>query len=141
MLTISIATTVKILVTEEAAKEEKSSMGAIVAADNKVTRVLIVGTTYRILAKVHHGIRNMEVTVRKLDWQELKMLNYYCSKKLPNIAKVKAKKIMALNIYRKLICSKHISFNSHRKLKCLRTPMYLFQTMEQVWVVLYTCNY
>ena len=81
-------------------------MVSAVAAEKRFTRVLIVGKTYRIRAKVHHGIRNMEVTVSKLDWKVLTTLNYYCAKKLPNIAKVKVKKIMALNIYRKLICAK-----------------------------------
>ena len=72
----------------------------------------------------------------KLDWQALTMLNYYCAKKLSKIAKVKVKKIMALNIYRKSVCAKQISFNYHRQLKYLWIPVYVLQTLELVWIVL-----
>ena len=61
--------------------------------------MLIVGATHRIRAKVHHGIINMEGTVRKLDWQALKILDYYYAEQLPKMKKVKVKKIVALNIY------------------------------------------
>ena len=56
MAKIRIVTTVKIVVTEEAVVEEESSMGASVAAEKKLTRMIIVGTTHRMRAKVHHGI-------------------------------------------------------------------------------------
>ena len=60
-------------------------MGASVAAENKVTIMLIVGTPQIMRAKGQHGIRNMELTVRKLDWKSLTMTNYYCPKQLPKI--------------------------------------------------------
>ena len=67
MKKISISTTVKIVVTEEASKEEEISTGASVAAEKRVTRMLLVGTTQRIQSKSHKGIRKMEGIVRKLD--------------------------------------------------------------------------
>ena len=73
-------------------------MGAAVAAEKKVTRMLIVGETYRMQTKIHHGIGKTEGKMGKLDYQELTKLKYYSAKQLPNIAKVKVKKIMALNI-------------------------------------------
>ena len=58
------------------------------------------------------------------------MLKYYFNKQLLKISKVKLNKIMELNKYRKLICAKQISFNSHRKLKFLWLPMYSLQTLD-----------
>ena len=81
-------------------------MRSEVTAENKVTIVIVFGTTHRMGAKSHHVIRNMDGTVRKLDWKAMMMLTYYCDKQLPKIAKVKVKKIMELNIYRKLTCAK-----------------------------------
>ena len=46
METISISATVKIVVIEEAVEEEEISMGATYAAENKVTIMLIFGTTH-----------------------------------------------------------------------------------------------
>ena len=75
MLKISIVTTVKILVTQEAVEEEESSMGATFATETKVTIILIVESTHKVRAKYHHGIRNMEITVRELEWKALTTLN------------------------------------------------------------------
>ena len=55
-------------------------MGSAVAAENNFEIILIVGTTHRMITKLHHGIRNMEGTVRKLDWQSLKTFQYCCEK-------------------------------------------------------------
>ena len=71
--------------------------------------MLIVETTQRIQSESHKGIRKMEGIVRKLDRQALPTMKYYYSKQLPKKSKVKTKKIMALNIYRKLICAKQIA--------------------------------
>ena len=48
--------------------EEYISMGASIAAEKKVTGILIVGTTHRMRSKVHHSERKMEVKVMILDW-------------------------------------------------------------------------
>ena len=73
--TIRIATTVKILVTQEEVAEEESSMGASIADEKRFTRMPIVGTTRIMRAKGHHGIRKMEGTVRKLNWKSLTTLS------------------------------------------------------------------
>ena len=78
--TIIIVTTLEMVVTEEAVEAKNSSMGDTFAAENKVTIILIFGTTHRIIDKFHHSIRNMESTVRKLDWKARIKLKYYCAK-------------------------------------------------------------
>ena len=78
--TIIIVTTLEMVVTEEAVEAKNSSMGDKFAAEKKVTTILIVGTTHRMLDKVHHIIRKMESTVRKLDWKARITLKYYCAK-------------------------------------------------------------
>ena len=42
-------------------------MGATFATETKVTIILIVESTHKVRAKYHHGIRNMEIIVRKMD--------------------------------------------------------------------------
>ena len=59
MSKISIGKTVKIVVTEEAVVEEEILMGAAGAAVKRVTRIMVVGTTHIMRAKVHHGVRNI----------------------------------------------------------------------------------
>ena len=68
---INIMATVNILVIEEAINEEESAMVSAVTAENEATRILIVGETHRMRAKVHNGTNNMEVTVSRPDWQAL----------------------------------------------------------------------
>ena len=54
-------------ISNRGSSQGRRKFNGICSRKKRVIRMLIVGTTYIILAKVHHGIRNMEVKVRKLD--------------------------------------------------------------------------